>query len=1084
MALGGAGSAIAPARGGLRLVRPSPAPVAVPDLDGDQRAVVDRVARPGHGPLAVLAGPGTGKTTTLVEAVAARVEAGTAPSAILTLTFSRRAAADLRARIARRIARTTAGQTVWTFHAFAYALLRAQPEVADGLRLLSGPEQEQTVAELLRGDSEVGSVVWPPHLAAAVATEGFVDEVRDVLARARARGISPAELAAGGHPAWPAAGAFLAEYLNVLALSGAVDYPELVSRAVELAASPEGMAALRRRFSLVVVDEYQDTDPSQEALLAALAGDGRDLVVVGDPDQAIYGFRGSDATALSRFPDRFRTATGGRAPVLALRTCRRSGAVLLAASREVARRLPGSSGGLGAAMADHRALRPAPGQPPGVVEVVTVATAAAQWALVADLLRREHLEEGTPWSSMAVLVRSATRSMPAARRGLVAAGVPVTVAGDEIPLALDPACRPLLTALEVVTSPGPLDPGVAELLVTSPLGGLDPVGLRRLGRDLRAEDRAGAPDALGVARPSGELLAQALGQPGALASLPGPQAAAAGRLAALLAGARAVADAGGSAHEVLWALWQGSDWPARLLRASRAGGPGAVAADRDLDAVVALMDTAARVQARGDRTTAASFAARLAGQRIPADPLEESDVAGGAVRLLTAHRSKGLEWDVVAVVDVAEDVWPDLRPRGSLLGADRLAALRDTQGDALPPGPSVGSLLAEERRLFYVAVTRARRRVLVTAVAAAADDGTRPSRFLDELGVMVADQPVGVARPLSLPAVVAELRGVAADPAATPALRAAAVAQLARLAGATQDGRALVPAAHPDRWWGSWALTDPARPLVADGQAPRVSPSDVAALADCRLAWFLTRRVGAGRDSGTALAFGTALHAVAHALVTGEVRADDEQSALAALAEVWPRLGFEAPWRADAEWQEATAAVHRLLAWHQEMAAQGRRPVASEEPLDAVLPAPGAPGLQVRGRADRVDVDAGGAAHLVDFKTSKTPTSGAGTTAHPQLLLYQAVVAAGGLDLATGPLPPLAGAELVQLRHSARGTDRPKVTQQAPVDGADPAVADLVAAAVDTLARENLFATPSAACERCPVVAACPAHLRGGGVVV
>ena len=139
--------------------RPVPRPrveSAGPALDASQQAVVDHVRAAGCGPALVLAGPGTGKTTTLVEAVAARVEAGGDPQRILVLTFSRKAAAELRSRIAARLGGVAPGQLAWTFHAYAYALLGAlpvEPGAPSGrLRLLSGPEQDVVVRELLAGD--------------------------------------------------------------------------------------------------------------------------------------------------------------------------------------------------------------------------------------------------------------------------------------------------------------------------------------------------------------------------------------------------------------------------------------------------------------------------------------------------------------------------------------------------------------------------------------------------------------------------------------------------------------------------------------------------------------------------------------------------------------------------------------------------------------------------------------------------------------------------------------------------------------------------------------------------------------------
>ena len=118
-----------------------------------------------------------------------------------------------------------------------------------------------------------------------------------------------------------------------------LDYAELVHRCRILLTRPEIVTTLRREIGCVFVDEYQDTDPSQVRLLQVVAGDGRDVIVVGDPDQSIYAFRGAEARGILDFPERFRTREGAPAPVFALNRTRRFGSVLLAASRSVASRL-------------------------------------------------------------------------------------------------------------------------------------------------------------------------------------------------------------------------------------------------------------------------------------------------------------------------------------------------------------------------------------------------------------------------------------------------------------------------------------------------------------------------------------------------------------------------------------------------------------------------------------------------------------------------------------------------------------------------------------------------------------------------
>uniref|UniRef100_UPI0004CB16E9 ATP-dependent helicase n=1 Tax=Streptomyces griseus TaxID=1911 RepID=UPI0004CB16E9 len=443
--------------GAYRLVRTAPAPVDPPQLDAAQRAVVEH----DRGPLLVLAGPGTGKTTTLVEAVAARMERGADPERILVLTFSRKAAVELRDRMATRLGGRRPPQAT-TFHSYCYALVRAHQDAelfAEPLRLLSGPEQDLAVRELLAGQidlerGDLAGVRWPDELRACLTTRGFADEVRAVLARSRELGLGPDELRRFaervGRPDWKAAAGFLAEYLDVLDLQGVLDYTELVHRAVLLAERITLPA-----YDAVYVDEYQDTDPAQVRLLTALTGSGRNTVVaLGDPDQSIYAFRGADVNGILDFPAAF-----GGAPVRVLGTSRRSGADLLAATRQLTRRMPMTRLPAEKVRA-HRELSPV--RDGGRVEAYTYPTASAEAENIADLLRRAHLEDGVPWHAMAVLTRAAA-ALPSLRRALTSAGVPVETDAADTPLRHEPAVAPLLLALRAVagaaqpptTPPGP-----------------------------------------------------------------------------------------------------------------------------------------------------------------------------------------------------------------------------------------------------------------------------------------------------------------------------------------------------------------------------------------------------------------------------------------------------------------------------------------------------------------------------------------------------------------------------------------------------------------------------------------------------
>ncbi|MER7580512.1 ATP-dependent DNA helicase [Kitasatospora sp. NPDC097691] len=1107
------------------LVQPDP-----PVLDAYQRAVVEHA----DGPLLVLAGPGTGKTTTLVEAVARRIADGTDPDRILVLTFSRKAAMELRDRMSGRLGSSAAAPQATTFHSFCYALLRAHQDpqdYAEPLRLLSGPEQDVMVRELLAGgaeDARLGSsrIAWPLDLRACLTTRGFADEVRAVLARSRELGLGEAELErfAQGvqRPDWAAAAHFLADYLDVLDLRGVLDYAELVHRAVLLAERPDVEDQLRRRYDVVFVDEYQDTDPSQVRLLRRLAGGGRDLVAVGDPDQSIYAFRGADINGILDFPQTFRRADGEPAEVKVLRVSRRSGALLLAASREVARRMP--MGRLPAdKLAQHRALLPS--REGGRVEVYTYPTPGAELDSIADLLRRAHLEDGVPWGEMAVLVRAGARSIPGVRRALGAAGVPLEIDGDDLPLREEPAVAQLLLALRVCAqqaawqaardrrgdpdpddgddgadTPDPLTTELAHALLTGPLGGLDGSDLRRLGRALREEERAalraeGRPAA--APRPAGELIREALAEPERLVALDPAQARRARDLGTLLRKVRELLAGGCTAEEALWELWDGSRrWRERLERSALRGGAAGRNADRDLDALCALFETAARAeeQVTGHRS-ALDLLAELEAQDIAADTLTVRAVRPEAVRLMTAHRSKGLEWRLVVVAGVQDGLWPDLRRRGSLLEADRIG--RDGLAEPLSPA----ALLGEERRLFYVAATRAKERLIVTAVKAPADDGDEPSRFLRELyredvdprtgkvvrrtpPVTVEDVTHRPRRPLSVAALVAELRAVTVDPARSPELRRAAAERLATLAAATdEDGLPLVPAAHPERWWGLDDATAAPEPLRSADLPVRLSGSGLEQLESCSLQWFLDKEVKARSAGSAAQGFGNVVHALADEVGSGRTPAD-----LAVLMErldtVWDALAFDAPWKSQQEKTEARAALERFLNWH--VLERGRDVVATEHGFDVTLDVGGV-SVRIRGSMDRVEKDTAGRAYVVDFKTGKQLPTDKSLPEHKQLAVYQLAVRAGALNELPGFAerpPATGGAELVHLREPAgkASQDAPKVQRQDPPEG-EPWIEGLLAEAAGKVLAERFVPQTGGGCDRCTFRRSCSAQRDGAQLV-
>ncbi|WP_433506166.1 ATP-dependent helicase [Pseudonocardia halophobica] len=1167
------GGGRASAAEGPLLVRPPRPAEPEPEWEAAARRVVEHRA----GPLRVIGGPGTGKTTVLLEGVARRVRAGVDPGRILFLVGSRRAAADLRERLVRRIhpddaaataiqARTSREMLVRTVHSYAFGIMRLHAARAGDPppRLLAGAEQDAVVRDLLAGEianwnGSVPGSGWPERLRPALGIPAFAAELRELLLRAEERGLGPEELLGLGErhgvPEWAAAGRFFRTYEQVILLRGAaggaapqatapaLDSAELVAAALDaLAFDPELLHTERERVRHLLVDDAQDLDPQQLELVRVLARTATSTLIAGDPDQAVLGFRGAD-------PDGLRAVD---APTAVLTVDHRQRDAVRAAGARLASRLSGSGEGR---------LRVAPASlshevpDPGSVLVRTFSSAATEAAWIADRLRRAHLVEGVPWSEMAVLSRSARRTLPALRRALVAAGVPIAAPPEELPLARQPAVLPFLLILRAATRPEEIDADAATALLTSALGSGDPMRMRRLRRGLLRLHAAGeegrrrhaadlaAPAALPAslalpaspapfadsapfadpAPPAGPTLvpasesapspdphdlsaeevervgsdpllvealrAAAAGRPDPLTALPPGDSAPLRAVSTLLATAAEAAGEGRTVEEVLWRVWQRSGLARRWAAASARGGPVGAAADRDLDAVLALFDAAARYTDRLPGADVAGFAEYLGDQHLPGDTQTTGAPREDAVALLTAHAARGREWEVVAVPGVQEGSWPDLRLRGSLLGSERLVDV--VAGVAEPTGAEavvsrVAPLLAEERRLFYVACTRARRTLLVSAVHA---EDEQPSRFLDELDPLPADATEGrptfrPGRALVLAELVGELRRAVTEPdhgdPARAARRRRAAAQLARLAAEK------VPGAHPDDWYG---LPEPSAeaPLRPEGEIVPVSPSDIERILSCPLRWVLERH--GGNETG---ALSAVTGSLVHALVQAQAAGAEPAELDAALRTAWARLDAGAPWFGRRELARVRGMLAGYAQWLRESREQGLRLVAVEHPVqldiegddpDAVEVGTPRPTVRLRGRVDRLEVDAEGRPVVVDVKTGRTAVSAASAAEHPQLAVYQLAATLGAFSDLVGEGTRPGGARLVFVA-DRKATGSPKEPVQPPLD-ADAAGQwrDVVWEAARQTSGPAYVARVGPDCDRCPVRGSCPAVESGRSVV-
>ena len=1044
----------------------------------------------GPGTCVVLGAPGTGSTTTLVEAVVARL-ATIPPSQMLVIARDRDAVRSLRRAIARR-ASGMGLPTVTTFHGLAYSLVRRTSGLAPESampRLLSGAEEDARIRDVLRGAIADGDIPWPGDLLEASSTLGLANDVRAMLARARELDLDPQRLtdigSDAGVPAWTALGRLAEIDAQVMALEGVIDYSGLLD--LSIGAVSEWPGTLRHVF----VDDFQEAGPLQRGLLRALTGPETSTLVMADPDVAAFSFRGGDRRGPVRLIEE------SHAEVMVLDH-------LHAMTQEIwtayasARRQPALPGLAAPVLRAYR--HPDSTSLPagaGTVDVITHDTWGDLVAWVADDVRRLHLGSDdsppVPWEGIAIIARS-TSQLESLRRACATSGVPVALAVADMPLPDEPAVATLLAAVTAALDPDGLTARAAVDLVTGPLLALDPGDLRLLARALRDGFRATRPD---VPTPPGidlvrdQLAAAITGQPDE-DPLPELASLARGRvvsLGQLLSSVRACAESGASPSEVLWEAWSGAipdtdslAWPERLRRGALAGQP---SPSHDLDAVIALFATAERLSDRYSGVVGITgLLAALQGQRLAAERVAAVAPSTSAVSLTTPHGAVGRRWEHVVVVGAQEGTWPPPIAGSSALRLPEWEALVAGAGTTDAPAAlrmAATERMAQERRLFALAISRARAGLTVAAVRS---DAEHPSRFVDDLAVEPRHRSGRPPRPLTLDGVVARLRTCAQDLEQSPALREAAVQRLATLATALDDeGGAIVPRADPATWWGVDDMTLGLKPVRPADRPVPLSGSGLASIQGCPLRWFLSRVVRAEGPRGRALAVGSLVHVLAERAARGEIPAEPA-AMLEHVDRVWAELPFDAPWESIAERQEVAQALERLCAY----LGVADPSIAVEHEFSVTIPLTHGPDeddaetILVRGAIDRVEITADGRVRLIDFKTARNLPSADAVESDPQLGMYQLAVRHGALD-ALGVHAELAGAALVQLRSETKAAPgRPRVQEQSALDDGDWLEAD-IRDAVARIRAEDFPAVISSECRTCPYASACPAQPEGREVL-
>ena len=1010
-------------------------------------------------PLVVLGGPGTGKTTLIVESSLSRIGLGQDPNSILMLTYGRERASELRDAVALRTTAIMHEPIARTFHSLAFSILKmkASPDASDPI-LMSGPEQEFFIRDLLDGDIDLGKNYWPADLEKALSTHGFVRELRDLILRASERNLSPDQLRDLGREYsekyWESAAIFWKQYLDVMDLQAdsagdakrRIDPSQIVIEAYHhLKENPSIASDLRARFTTIFVDEFQESDPAQRKLLRELAGN--DIVICADGDSAIGRFRGADPDQLDDELEHYRN----RGTQVVLHEVFRSVPAVFELGAAVAAQFRGS--------APQRAricsLEPR-NQKHDPVMVGRFRSQSEEAQFIAYQFRHAHLIENIPWSQMAVILRTSGAQASALRRAFSQSGIPV--ASDIEALANNPAIAPFLLVAQIALGQKHLTTDNCERLLLSEFGGADSVSLRRIRRALIAsrseEDQRTGAELLIAAIDTGEI------------SIEGAQPL--HQVHDLLSRARKVLHHPNTQGEdLLWEIWinaltsDGASLSEAWRRQALRGGMRGAAADRDLDAMMQLFEAARRFAERFPHSKADSFIRQISHENILGDVITAQGQRSDVVEILTVHAAKGREWEIVAVAGVQEGIWPNLRQRGSLLGSERLVDRLRHGGLARKEleAVSASGLVEDERRLLHVAVTRAKSKLILTAVQ---KDDDEPSAYFEEIAANVlGDEDVEAAitrvpRPITPAALVATLRSELDGQKAS-----VAASLLKRM---ETEG---LPTAQVDSWAGVLPISS-AAPVVSADSLVSVSPSSAEGFTECGVKWFLERSGGTNGDS-TAQVLGSAIHAFA--ALMEEQPALTQEELVQKLRDSWKLIDPNTGWVSTAQLNRAVKMIEKFVRYHN--ASMEERTIVGVEAEFTVSVGR----AQIRGSIDRLEVTADGQLFIVDFKTGANAISKNEARTNLQMQAYQLAVIEGGFS-EKHPSRSTAGAELVYLGSK---TAEASIRRQPPVD-ANEIRAEIQNIAEGMSGREFL-ATINQRCNQCDVRSACPIQSEGRTVM-
>jgi ATP-dependent DNA helicase Rep len=652
-------------------------------LNPSQHAAVEHLA----GPMLVLAGAGSGKTRVVTHRIARLVERGTPAKSILAVTFTNKAAAEMRERVVALVGSKVGKElSVSTFHRFGLEVLSAETR-ALGLRgtafaIFDQADQAGVIREILR-DQKTGKNYDVGAILARIsnAKNAFLTPEEWEEAQRQSKGLDDYdEISMLVYPRYQAA----------LRSFQAFDFDDLITEVVRLwQRRPDVLARWQERFRQVIVDEYQDTNRAQLELTRLIGGEHRNVMVVGDDDQSIYAWRGADVRNILDFEEHFPGAK-----VVKLEHNYRSVAAVLDVANAVLAKGSGRR---------HQKTLIATRSSEDRIQVVVCADPEVEASFVGTEIQRLLEREAVRPKEIAVLYRSNLQSAPV-ESALKERGVPIRMIGGQ-QFYERKEVKDLVAYLRVILNPG--DEMSLRRIVNYPARGIGDVALERISTYATAHDLT---------------LWAVVCRPHAVRDLP----------PAAMEGCRALV-------RVVEAMRLRMETfsPASVARALAAeiglkeditaGSTTNQAAARRWGNVEGLLNVFFRreEQGKGDREHFAQFLRLLALRQ------EEEEEATDRVTLTTVHGAKGLEWRHVFLIGLEEGLMPHAR------------TLDERATDMTPDGDAAVSL-EEERRLFYVAVTRARDRLHLSRAKVRGQRGKlvprTPSRFLLDIPPELYDE--------------------------------------------------------------------------------------------------------------------------------------------------------------------------------------------------------------------------------------------------------------------------------------------------------------------------------------------------------